>query len=364
MATEKNSSKSLLIRLPKQSQIAPTKNHLPRLRNSTGKQSGNWKASREEKKLTNSAAYSKNGNLLGSQEPSARIAPDYLDTDGPDATKILRMGGIILDQWQMDVLDDWLAFTPGKRWAAKTCGLSVPRQNGKTAIVQGRSSAGMLLYREKVIYTAHLQKTATETFEEMAVFFEHTKLKKYVKDIKTALGREQIILVSGARIKFLARTRSGGRGQHGDLLIFDEAQELDDDQQASFLPAISASMNPQTIFLGTPPTPQSPGTVFRAIRTRATGGETASTAWMEFSVPEIGDVNDRHRWARTNPSMGRRILESTIAGECEQMAPDIFARERLGWWMPIAEQKIDLAIDPEIWDACKSIDPSTENLTP
>lgn len=300
---------------------------------------------------------------MGAQEPCVRIAPEYLDTDGPDAARILRTGGTVLDPWQSDLLDDWMAMTPWHKWACKTCGISVPRQNGKTGLVQGRSNAGMLLYNEKIIYTAHLQKTSTETFEEMAVFFDTPKLSKYVKDIKTAIGREQIILKSGARIKFLARTRSGGRGQHGDLLIFDEAQELDDDQQASFLPAISASLNPQTILLGTPPEPQSPGTVFRAIRDRALAGETRGMAWAEFSVDEIGDVTDRKRWAQTNPALGRRILESTIAGECEQMSPDTFARERLGWWTPIVEKKEDLAIDAQIWDACRSTELKPDGKT-
>ena len=300
---------------------------------------------------------------MGAQEPCVRIAPEYLDTDGPDAARILRTGGTVLDPWQSDLLDDWMAMTPWHKWACKTCGISVPRQNGKTGLVQGRSNAGMLLYNEKIIYTAHLQKTSTETFEEMAVFFDTPKLSKYVKDIKTAIGREQIILKSGARIKFLARTRSGGRGQHGDLLIFDEAQELDDDQQASFLPAISASLNPQTILLGTPPEPQSPGTVFRAIRDRALAGETRGMAWAEFSVDEIGDVTDRKRWAMTNPALGRRILESTIAGECEQMSPDTFARERLGWWTPIVEKKEDLAIDAQIWDACRSTELKPDGKT-
>jgi len=138
-----------------------------------------------------------------------------------DAARVLRAGEISLDPWQADVLNDWMGRNASGRWASTTCGGSVPRQNGKTLLLQGRSSAGMILYNEQVIYTAHLQKTATETFEEIAVFFDTPKLKKYVKDIKTALGREQIILKSGARIKFLARTRNGGRGQHGDLLIFD-----------------------------------------------------------------------------------------------------------------------------------------------
>lgn len=300
---------------------------------------------------------------MGSQEPSVRLAPDYLQSDGLDAAKILRAGGTVLDPWQADVLDDWLGRSPSGKWAAPTCGGSVPRQNGKSLLVQGRAEAGMLLYNEQVIYTAHLQKTATETFEEMRDFFESPRLKKYVSDIKTALGREQIILKSGARIKFLARTRNGGRGQHGDLLIIDEAQEMDENAQASFLPAISASLNPQTVYVGTPPDPGASGTVFRGIRQRALDGKTERMAWFEFSVDEIGNVKDRQRWADTNPALGRRILPSTVEGESEQMDPDTFARERLGWWAPIAEEKQDLAIDAAAWDACRSDETKPEGKT-
>ena len=303
------------------------------------------------------------GNLMGRQEPSVRIAPKYKKTDGGDASRMLGIGGLILDPWQSLVLEDWMALTKGNLWVCKTCGGSVPRQNGKTGLVQGRMEAGMLMYNEQVIYTAHLQKTATETFEEMANFFDSPKLRKYVKDIKTALGREQIILNSGARVKFLARTRNGGRGQHGDLLVFDEAQELDDSAQASFIPAISASLNPQTIYVGTPPDPTAEGTVFRNIRDKAIAKETSQTAWFEFSVKEIGDVNDKKRWADTNPALGRRILVSTIEGECEQLAPDMFARERLGWWTPIVEHKEDYAIDSKVWDECSSEDPKPEGKT-
>ena len=77
--------------------------------------------------------------------------------------------------------------------AAPTAGSSVPRQNGKSLLIQARSEAGMLMYNEQVIYTAHLQKTATETFEEMRDFFEGPKLRRYVAEIKTAIGREQKI---------------------------------------------------------------------------------------------------------------------------------------------------------------------------
>ena len=278
---------------------------------------------------------------MGNQEPSVRIAPEYHESDGMDAAAILAVGGLYLDPWQGYVLDDWMARDPSGRWAAPTCGGSVPRQNGKSLLLQGRAAPGMILFNEQVIYTAHLQKTATETFEEMRDFFEHKKLMKYVSDIKSAIGREQIILKSGARIKFLARTRNGGRGQHGDLLLVDEAQEMDDTQQASFLPALSASKNPQTIYVGTPPDPMSSGTVFRKLREKAINKQTTKTAWFEFSVNEIGDVLDKKRWAETNPALGRRILMSTIEGEAEQMDADTFARERLGWWSPVLTARQD-----------------------
>lgn len=314
-------------------------------------------------KRTRSKTSSDSVPIMGSQEPSARIAPPYESSDGPDAARILRVGGIQLDPWQADVLDDWLGRSVSGRWAAPSCGGSVPRQNGKTLLIQGRAAAGMLMLNEQVIYTAHLQKTATETFEELRDLFESPPLKKYVLEIKNALGREQIILRSGARIKFLARTRNGGRGQHGDLLIFDEAQELDESQQASFLPAISASLNPQTIYAGTPPDPTAAGVVFRSIRSRALDGSSRKTAWFEFSTAEIGDVKDQKRWAATNPALGRRILLSTIEGECEQMDPDTFARERLGWWSPVAAQQEVFAIPANDWDSCKSAERKPDGKT-
>lgn len=312
---------------------------------------------------TKSATSLASAPLMGSQEPSERIAPEYQRSDGLDAAKLVRVGGTVLDPWQGDVLDDWMGFTPAGKWAAPTAGGSVPRQNGKSLLIQARSEAGMLMYNEQVIYTAHLQKTATETFEEMRDFFEGPKLRRYVAEIKTAIGREQIILKSGARIKFLARTRNGGRGQHGDLLIFDEAQELDANQQASFLPAISASLNPQTLYLGTPPDETAVGTVFRGIRSKALEGESRKTAWFEFSVPEIGDVTDKRRWAATNPALGRRIQLTTIEGEVEQMDPDTFARERLGWWSPVTAEQLDYALNKAAWEQCGSDEMKPEGKT-
>ena len=80
---------------------------------------------------------------MGNQEPTVRISPNYQTSDGMKAAQLLRVGGLTLDPWQSDILDDWLAKSPSGKWASSTCGGSVPRQNGKTLLLQGRAIAGM-----------------------------------------------------------------------------------------------------------------------------------------------------------------------------------------------------------------------------
>ena len=85
---------------------------------------------------------------MGSQTPSVRIAPDYAYTDGADAVKVLAVGKLIVDPWQSEVLNDWMGRTEEEIWSAPTCGLSVPRQNGKTLDTSGRIASGMIMYSE------------------------------------------------------------------------------------------------------------------------------------------------------------------------------------------------------------------------
>lgn len=152
--------------------------------------------------------------LYGSQTPTFRYAPDRDETHGGKCASMMERAGFPLLPWQRLVIDDWLA-RRGGLWASSSNGLSICRQVGKTRLCCGRIAWGMIAYGEWCVYTSHLQKTSTETFEELRSMFESQALKKYVKVIKTALGREEIVLTNGARCKFLARTRNGGRGQHG-----------------------------------------------------------------------------------------------------------------------------------------------------
>lgn len=319
------------------------------------------------------------GASWGSCPPTRQVVPPYSRTLAGECAEVNRAGGLELLPWQLSVLDAWLAVGPDGRWAFPTLGNEVPRQNGKTVgVTLARAQYGMLKRwpqlggrGERVIYTAHLQKTATETYEFMADFFSSDPaIRKRVKAFKSALGREQIVMRNGGRIKFLARTRNGGRGQHGDLLVFDEALELTSEEQASFLPVLSASPNPQTVYTSTPPTPGSASSVYAAIRQNALSGRTSRTVWHEWGIGEPpaegAGADELMRLARmTNPSMGSLIGEGNVLMEIEQMDdPLSFAVERLGYWIPPATEEDDRALPADLWEACRTSEPARAGAEP
>lgn len=291
------------------------------------------------------------------------VVPKSSSNDVLDTLDLLSEAGTECIDWQAVVLECWMGVLPNGRWAAPSCGNEGPRQNGKTRMLVGRSASEMLFYDGTVIYTAQLQKTSTETFEEAANLFDSKSLRKFLapNGIRTALGREEIRLKSGARMKFLARTRNGGNGQHGSLLIFDEAQYLDKQAQGSFLAAISACKTrrgPQTIYNGNAPEDGDNSVVYERIRSDALAGRTKRTAWTEWSIGsslELPDVSDRELWVRTNPSLGVLISMDTIEAEYEAEDAEQFAHQRLGWFATRAD--LDHLISQESWSAGDVDDP-------
>ena len=299
----------------------------------------------------------------GNQLPTSFVIPECASNDVLDALDLLSEAGFECLDWQAFLLEAWMGVLPNGRWAAPTVGNETPRQNGKTRCIQGRSAAEMLFYDGTVIYTSQLQKT----FEERAQLMDTKPLRKFLapNGRRTALGREEIRLKSGAKMKFLARTRNGGNGQHGSLLIFDEAQYLEPQAQGSFLAAISACRTrrgPQTIYNGNAPEEGDYALVFERIRNDALSGNTKRTAWTEWgigSTRSLPDISNRDDWVRTNPSIGVLIDMDTVEAEFESEDAVQFAHQRLGWFQERAgadklftqEEWDGLEDDaPEVWD--------------
>lgn len=301
--------------------------------------------------------------IRGSQEPRFCIEPERQETDGADAAELIAAYGQALEPWQRLVLDCWLGRADGK-YSTTTAGISVPRQNGKNQIIEGREFFGMVISGERILHTAHQVKTSKKSFRRLVNLFtdkRHPEIVDLVKQIRFTNGEECIELTTGGSIEYSARSRQAARGFDGiSLVVFDEAQELTDDQIDAILPTLSASATGtrQIIYAGTPPYPGCPGEVFRRRRENALNDPGPHVSWHEWSVAaeKLEDISlgDRTIWAAANPALGYHLSEEFTAEELGSMAPDGFARERLGWWAPRLEHKLDAAIPEKLWDECAS----------
>lgn len=270
-----------------------------------------------------------------------RRCPRSVSNEVDDAVFLASAYGLTPDDWQEDVLESWLGRRRDGRWAAPTCGLAVPRQNGKNAVIEVRELFGMVALGEKFLHTAHEVKTARKAFLRIASFFENERqypeLAALKKEIRKTNGQEAVILTNGGSVEFIARSRGSGRGFTVDVLICDEAQDLTSEELEALLPTISAAPtgNPQKIYTGTPPRPdRAQGEVFRSIRDAGEADSDARLAWTDFGVADgpLPDVDDKRLWMQVNPALGSRLNIEEVEGERLLLSPDGFARERLGWW--------------------------------
>lgn len=288
-----------------------------------------------------------------SQHPRLHVRPRADLTYGDLASEFAAAYGLAPDEWQRLVLDDWLAERGGK-WAALTCGLAVPRQNGKNGVLELRELFGMVGRGEKILHTAHEVKTAQKHFRRLKHFFgnraddpaaKYPELNALVTQVRSVNGQEAIFLSNGGSVEVVARSKNSSRGFTVDVLVFDEAQELGEDAKEALIPTTSSAPlgNPQWIYTGTPPGPSADGEAFTRTRRDALEGKRTRISWIEWSVPEGEvDVEDRALWYATNPQLDRRRpngvfgLQSDVAeGELGELTPSGFARERLGQWAAI-----------------------------
>ena len=302
--------------------------------------------------------------MIGSQLPRIRIEPDRTYTDGAAAAALMEAYGVPLADWQRTVVDCWLGRDLAGSYTVTSAGLSAPRQNGKNVCLEAREFFGLVIRGERILHTAHQVVTGKKSFRRLERMFtdrRYPEIQKLVRYIRYTNGEEAIELENGGSIEFSARSRQRARGFAGiSLVVYDEAQELTDDQVDAIMPTLSASATGQRqiIYTGTPPYPGCPGTVFRRRRQSCLADPAPHDAWHEWSVAadSIQDIktDDAGLWYMTNPALGINLSEAFTAEELRTQTADGFARERLGWWSPVLENKQDLAIPAAAWDACRS----------
>ena len=288
----------------------------------------------------------------GNQTPTLAVVPEWDSSEVEDAIFLASRYGLTPDPWQATVLEGLLA-RRGDKWAAARCGLTVPRQNGKNAVIEIVELFKMVVMGRKILHTAHEVKTCRKAFLRLAGFFTNTKqypeLASLVAEVRKTNGQEAIVLTNGGSCEFIARSKSSGRGFTVDDIVADEAQELTDEEWEAlqYTKAAAPSGDPQVLLTGTPPpTQDGRGDVFRRERDLAHAGGDGRLAWFEWSNDANARMDDPQVVADANPALGIRLSWDVVEDERMQSSPVGFARERGGVWDGVSGSSV---IDADVW---------------
>jgi hypothetical protein len=257
-----------------------------------------------------------------------------------------------LDPPQRLVVEVMMAESGG-RWAARTTGREMPRQNGKGDELEVVELWGIVQRGEAILHTAHELTTVSSAHQRMVGLIEaHPDLRRMKVKILNGIGQQLIELrnpktgLTGV-IAYRTRTNGGGRGLDDiSRLVVDEAQHAKPEQLASSTPILLANPNPQMNFSGT-------GAIagvsdwWWTLRTRALGVDPGQFGYVGHTAEDVSldpqgnvlqvevDASDESLWFVANPALhyGRAEVEF-FREQHRTLGPALFAREHMGVWDP------------------------------
>jgi len=294
-------------------------------------------------------------------EPAYANFPTWKQTLGPEVADLCELAGYIPDDEQRLALDAMFALGPdGFKPSSFEFAVICARQNMKTGLMK-MAALGWLFVTDQqfIVWSAHEMDTTREAFRDLVNLIENCPplaarlAPGPTNGIHRGNGTEAIELApseacpNGQRIKFKARTHSGGRGLSGDKVILDEAFALKSEHMGSLMPTLSTRAEAQIVYGSSACRPESE--VLRKIveRGRATDFEKRKRlGYIEFCAPEdscedaecphyagfAGCAMDKREYVQmANPQAGRRISWDYLEAERDGLDPLEFGRERMGW---------------------------------
>lgn len=238
----------------------------------------------------------------------------------------------------------------------RTVGVCIPRRAGKTtallAIAVGRCAVRP---GYTVLFTAQSGTKASARFLEMARTLERREpdADKRGFRIMRGAGNQNLTFANGSLFQVLPPKPDAFRGDSGDLILLDEAQEHTADVSAELLGAILPTMDTrpgaQLVVAGTAGERRS-GIFWDTLQE----GRQAlpRTGIIEFAAPDNTTDEEAAQpelWERTHPGIGTLTDLETIENNFQKLPRPNFLREYLGIW---PEDYSQSAIDLEAWTAC------------
>jgi phage terminase large subunit-like protein len=258
-------------------------------------------------------------------------------------------------QWKIaSALNAW--DVERERPLQRSMGVCVPRRAGKTtsllAIALGRC---MVRPGYTVLFTAQSGTKASARFLEMARTLERKEpdAERRGFRIMRGAGNQNLTFYNGSLFQVLPPKPDAFRGDSGDMIILDEAQEHTADVSAELLGAILPTMDTrpgaQLVVAGTAGERRS-GIFWDTLQEGRK--ELPRTGIVEFAAPDNTTEEEASvpaLWESVHPGIGTLTDLETIENNFQKLPRPNFLREYLGIW---PEDYSQSAIDAEAWAAC------------
>lgn len=234
------------------------------------------------------------------------------------------------------------------RWAARTCGLTVARQNGKSAFMRMLILWHMFeLGTMRVLSMAQNRALALDQFRQAVDLVESVpELAARVKRVNRTNGSESLTLDNGAQWAIVAATMEGPRGRTADLLWVDELREIGQPAWKAATPVTRARMNARTWVTSNAGDAHS--TVLNDLRGQAIVATDPAVFWAEWSADPERAPSDPVAWQQANPALGHLIDEDVIRQAQATDKPEAFMTETLCRWVDAIESPWPYGA----WDNC------------
>jgi len=316
-------------------------------------------------------------------EPTWLNHPAYVETYGPEVADVCALAGFPPDPTQELLLDLTFAIDNRARPVAfEVCEIG-PRQNFKTGLIK-QAELGWLYVTEEplIVHSAHELDTTEESFNELRALIENTPaLSRRLSPergrdpgITAGNGRWAIELrplpgmTRGPRMKFKARTKSGGRGLTGSKTVLDEAFAVTPSIIGSLYPTMVTNPMAQVLLASSAGMPIS--AYLRDLRKRGRVPGDPRLAYLEYGDKAPGTcaspdcdhlalvrggrpgcrADDEAVWAELNSALTYgRIDIDTLRDMRRSMPAAEWLREFMVWWEDPPNDDAEDVIDLKAW---------------
>lgn len=302
--------------------------------------------------------------LQGRQVPEILVFREGGDsTHGEKAIELARRFGVKLMPWQRDQVLLMLALDEHGKWLHPDVALICPRQNGKSLILEVIILYRLFVLHHQIVFSAHQWRTAKSIRNRIwrrirSKKWAHSKL---VRNTASA-GEAEMETADGGKVQFTTRSNDMGRGfDQIDVLIIDEAYNLDSGELDAVAPTQLAADDPQTYYASSAVNKlkHPKGEELSRIRERALRSENETMLFAEFRAPEGLDPEDPATWILANPSYGVIATEKKILSMLTKLSPTGFQVEILGWglWFEFSEGTIKNIFPLATWQTVTVAEP-------